>query len=392
MRRRRSPKNTPHSDPAPDYYKWSSAEISLADLKYTVATRAALGDFAAEKALSEIGVRVLGAIRGRVLHYGCGRGLLAAALHSASDDLQLTLGDDNVAAAEAAKLSAHQNGFTAEATCIELPPADSFDTVVLTMPRGRERVSQLLSAAVRSITKNGSLAVLGFNDEGIRSVIRMCSKYFGEPLSEVAMRHARGAIFSVGDSAVEIPAQRESVFEATIQGHEYSIATMPGVFAAGRLDEGTANLLDLIEVSPHSHCLDLGSGNGIIGAAMARKAAAGRAVLVDSSATAVRCSKRTLELNNIGNADVLLSDVGERLGENDFDLIASNPPFHRSHDVDYAVATEIIRCARRVARPNARFFLVANRFLPYERWMDQHWPGFRILSEGASYKVFCGVV
>ena len=54
------------------------------------------------------------------------------------------------------------------------------------------------------------------------------------------------------------------------------------------------------------------------------------------------------------------------VGEVAFDVVATNPPFHQGKATTCDVAGQFIRDAARVLRPGGRFYLVANRFLPYE--------------------------
>jgi 16S rRNA (guanine1207-N2)-methyltransferase len=76
-------------------------------------------------------------------------------------------------------------------------------------------------------------------------------------------------------------------------------------------------------------------------------------VLVDCNLVAVTCAGRTVEANEVANAEVQLADGVERLGSPDFDLVLCHLPRGRE------VQRELIRGAARVLRPEGRFYFVA---------------------------------
>jgi 16S rRNA (guanine1207-N2)-methyltransferase len=158
---------------------------------------------------------------------------------------------------------------------------------------------------------------------------------------------------------------------------ETALVSKPGVFAWNRLDDGAAALVGAMEIDVRDHVLDLGCGTGLAGLAAARRAQGGRVVLLDADLRAVESARRTLEANGVANAEVLLSDCGSAVlapngfglppqrSARHFDVVVTNPPFHQGVEVDYEVACQFVRAGARVLRPDGRFFLVANRFLPY---------------------------
>lgn len=82
--------------------------------------------------------------------------------------------------------------------------------------------------------------------------------------------------------------------------------------------------------------LDLCTGSGCIGCAIASQLPASRAVLVDISEAALEVAKRNIRLNDLSSRVVCVqSDVTEppplRLGS--FDLIISNPPYIETEEI-----------------------------------------------------------
>lgn len=145
-------------------------------------------------------------------------------------------------------------------------------------------------------------------------------------------------------------------------GRPLRFATQPGVFSAGGPDEGSLLLLDAVvpAVKPHMAVLDLGSGVGLIGLALAGLVPRGEVWMVDSDIRAVRLAEANLRTNRIENAQVVLGDITRDLPERlRFDLVVSNPPTHSGKEVLAAFVSE----AQHVLRPGGSMYLVVNRLL-----------------------------
>lgn len=121
-------------------------------------------------------------------------------------------------------------------------------------------------------------------------------------------------------------ARRDIVFDETLCGEALRFHTTWGLFSPKGIDDGTRLLLDYIEVKPSDHVLDLGCGYGPIGMTLARLAPQGRTTMVDKDFVAVEYSRKNIALNGISNAEVLLSNGFDQVGDRRFDLVVSNLP------------------------------------------------------------------
>ena len=92
------------------------------------------------------------------------------------------------------------------------------------------------------------------------------------------------------------------------------------------IDEGTLMLLKYLEINETDHCLDLGCGYGPIGLTMAKLAPKGQTTLVDKDFKAVEYSNKNAELNQVNNAEALLSNGFDQIRERKFDVVVSNIP------------------------------------------------------------------
>jgi 16S rRNA (guanine1207-N2)-methyltransferase len=151
-----------------------------------------------------------------------------------------------------------------------------------------------------------------------------------------------------------------------VRGQTIRFVTPPGVFSHGELDAGTRALIETMVIRPGETVLDLGCGSGVVGVVAAQ--VAGRVVCVDSSAVALKTTRATLALNDVAaSAQVLASDCAWVVRDVRFDVVVTNPPFHQGLGVEYDVARQFVRDAAYVLNPGGRLYLVAHRFIRYER-------------------------
>jgi len=176
------------------------------------------------------------------------------------------------------------------------------------------------------------------------------------------------------------------VCDVMVHGQPVHFAAGPGVFSRGELDAGTHALIETMAICPGDTVLDLGCGCGIVGAVAARIAR--QVVLVDHSAAALAASRATLELNGVANAEILASDCANAVRDRRFDVVATNPPFHQGLGVEFDVAQQFVRDAAHVlVEGSGRLYLVANRFIRYERMMDDLFSRVRTAFEDNRFRV-----
>ena len=125
----------------------------------------------------------------------------------------------------------------------------------------------------------------------------------------------------------EIQALREDiVFNETLKGFPFVFHSTWGIFSPRNIDEGTLLLLKYLEVNENDNCLDLGCGYGPLGLTMAKMAPNGKTTLVDKDFKAVEYSNKNAELNQINNAEALLSNGFDQIRDRKFDIVVSNVP------------------------------------------------------------------
>lgn len=157
------------------------------------------------------------------------------------------------------------------------------------------------------------------------------------------------------DDVSEYVASR--AFEATVDGVSLSLVSLPGVFSATGLDDGTRLLAETATVGDGDRVLDLCCGYGALGA-YAASVADCDLVLSDDDRVATACAERTLDATGVDGTVVTADGVSGVAGEC-FDRILCNPP---THATDHVLA-DLFDGARDVLARDGTLFAVYHRDL-----------------------------
>ncbi|MEQ1870770.1 MAG: class I SAM-dependent methyltransferase [Vicinamibacterales bacterium] len=274
------------------------------------------------------------------------------------------------------------------ATCA--PSEPRFDLVVAYLQKGKEANDCLLSTAGSVVSPGGRVILVGENAAGIRSFAARLEERVGPIEFSDAARHC--VLYEARSTGIRPEVRLEAWekrFHAQTSSGGVDVVTLPGVFSHGRLDEGTAFLLPHLPPSVHGAVLDFGCGSGVIGAVIKSHSPGCEVSLVDSNAFALLAAERTFSVNGLAARAIRPVDGIDGVGDQTFDLIVSNPPFHQGIGTDYDVVGRFLQQCEQRLNSGGVVLMVANRFLPYERMMPKALQMSNV-AENAKYKVLKG--
>ncbi len=126
-------------------------------------------------------------------------------------------------------------------------------------------------------------------------------------------------------------------FEAALRDKTYAFYGDAGVFSKRGVDFGSRLLIEKMVIPAHAEVLDVGCGYGPIGIAAADLAVNGRCTLIDINERAVQLAKENVKENRIRNAEVLQSDLFEKIADRRFTHILTNPPIRAGKQIVHRI-------------------------------------------------------
>ena len=384
---------------------WYVAPRRVADLTLQVAGRAGILAHGSSDAPTEMLAEAVAALAGEgkaSLHLASGNGVVAAV--AAARGFDVTALDRYAPHAEATARTLEANTVPDARRRVRhaVLPANEPDPirdrsqflVTIRIPTDRIGVQQAIEEAFRVLRQGGTCLMAGANDEGARTAAKHLEAYFGHATLEAqhsgcrllrATRTSAQPAGTFGHAWTDPLRANELVIP--IAGVPTAVYTRPGVFSWEHLDDATAILLDILQVPTGASVLDLGCGAGILAIAAARQSGTGRVLGVDADADAVRCARLTLREAGIDTVEIRASDVDDAVGDERFDVIVMNPPFHLGKATEMTIPRAFIDAADAHLAPGGSLYLVANRQLPYERLVMERFGAVQTLHDGRRFKV-----
>ena len=176
-------------------------------------------------------------------------------------------------------------------------------------------------------------------------------------------------------------------FEVKEGEEQLSFFSRPGVFCAGRLDDGSRALLTEMDPREGERVVDIGCGVGVIGICAARRVQLDELHLFDANARALDLAKRNARALLDGSVPVV-TQLGAHpdldLPQEHFDLALANPPYFS----DYRIQEVFLRAARRCLKPSGGLQLVTKQDDWYEEHLPQHFSRVTLRERGG-YRIYC---
>jgi 16S rRNA (guanine1207-N2)-methyltransferase len=259
-----------------------------------------------------------------------------------------------------------------------------YDLACIFLPKGRPAAEYVFSGISSLLAQGTNVQVVGAKKSGIVSSRDLLERYFGEVISSLRGRHS--VLWRARKCTPAPRFEGEVRFEVSLYGSTFEVVTLPGTFSYGRLDEGTAFLLEHFEPGEVDRVLDFGCGSGVIGTAVQLYRKAARVDFIDNNVMALESTRRTLEANGLPSTSVGPSDVLSAVSGR-YDLIITNPPFHTGLATDFTITQRLIEMVSRHLSSNGRLVLVANSFIDYDRHLKPRFGQVTTLARDRRFKV-----
>ncbi len=265
------------------------------------------------------------------------------------------------------------------------PDERDFQAAVVFLPKSRELTEYLLNAIAARLGGR-ALFLVGEKRAGIERAAKQLAA-FGQARKLDSARHCQLWQVRV-ENAPDTPDLHSLAqhYELALADGPLHVLSLPGVFSHGRLDVGSALLLEHLDNLPSGHILDFGCGAGVLGAALKRRYPNSQITMLDVDAFAVASSRLTLAANNL-HAEVICAD-GIDAAPTGLSAILSNPPFHLGVHTHYQASEHLLRQASRHLASKGELRLVANSFLKYQPLIEQHLGPCQTLAGANGFRIY----
>ncbi|CAG9297792.1 methyltransferase [Celerinatantimonas diazotrophica] len=261
----------------------------------------------------------------------------------------------------------------------------SYNTLLLYIPKAKQEADYWLNLCLSQLEPNADIFIVGENRGGINAAIKLLEKYQLNGRKVDAAR--RCSLIYAERGSAEIAFSMDDwwqSFTLNLNQGAIQVCSLPGVFNHGKLDHGTALLLDNLPPLD-GYGLDFGCGAGIIGAAIAKQTGASINA-TDVSMLATLSTEKTFRQNQL-TAQVFCRDGIDEFNQ-PFDFIVSNPPFHLGVKTEYETSRRFIALAAKKLKPGKPLYLVANSFLGYKELLESEFSHCEIVTDNRKFRIY----
>ncbi len=259
---------------------------------------------------------------------------------------------------------------------------DTLGGMIVLGPPGTVERRYTLALALKALAPGAPFTVLAPKDKGGSRLGKELAG-FGCTVSETARRHYRIC-------TCERPAVLTGLEEALAEGaprfdEALGLWTQPGAFSWNRIDPGSALLVrHLPQLAGNG--ADLGCGIGYLSRAVLASPKVQRLTAIDIDRRSVEAARRNLDDPRVSVSWADIRKSGTQVTGLDF--VVMNPPFHDGGAEDRSLGQSFIRRAAEALRPGGVCWLVANRHLPYEALLKEHFKRVTLTVEAEGYKIY----
>ncbi|PNG20719.1 methyltransferase [Streptomyces cahuitamycinicus] len=274
-------------------------------------------------------------------------------------------------------------------------PPERIDVLLVRVPKSLALLEDQLLRLAPAVHAGTVVVGTGMVKEIHTSTLRLFERILGPTRTSLAEKKAR-LIFCTPDPALERPANPWPYVYTLEDGigpaSGGTVVNHAGVFCADRLDIGTRFFLGQLPRGRGGRVVDLGCGNGVVGASVALTDPDAEVLFVDESFQAVASAEATYKANGApGRAEFRVGDGLAGVPSGSVDLVLCNPPFHSHQATTDATAWRMFTGARRTLRPGGELWVVGNRHLGYHVKLRKLFGNSRLVASDPRFVVLKAV-
>lgn len=251
-----------------------------------------------------------------------------------------------------------------------------FAASVVCLPRAKAQGRALMAQACAAAGQGGLVIVDGQKTDGIESMLRELRAQGIRP-SVLSKAHGKILWFA----AQPMPDDWHAKGPQAVEG---GFVTAEGVFSADGIDPASRLLADSLPETLGARVVDLGAGWGYLAARLLMRDTITALDLVEADHGALDCARRNI---TDSRARFHWADATTWRPAHPVDAVVMNPPFHTARAADPDLGRAFIAAAAAMLTGQGRLWMVANRHLPYEASLSQHFADVTELTGDNRFKI-----
>jgi 16S rRNA (guanine1207-N2)-methyltransferase len=262
-----------------------------------------------------------------------------------------------------------------------------FDMALILMTRHRGQNENFVAEALSRLKPGARVVIAGSKEDGVQSLRKRLQSLEVET-EHLAKYHAQAFWFARPD--------KTDALVASLRVKPSFIAdkfvTMPGMFSHAEVDAGSQYLARYLPRDYKKHAADFGAGWGYLTVALAELSPGIEGIdLYEADHAALNAARKNVDhlcpklATRYHWLDLAREEVKAR-----YDLIVMNPPFHEGHAAEPGLGQAMIKTASQALRAGGELLMVANRGLPYEPVLKEHFRTSGETARNARYKILWG--
>lgn len=251
----------------------------------------------------------------------------------------------------------------------------------LLLTKHKEENFANIARAWALLAGGGILVCAGANDDGAASLEKHVGKAFGLA-GALSKYHCRVFWLARGDREPPDYWRELATLKPVGDG---SWLSQPGIFSWDRIDDGSALLAHHLPDDLAGQVADFGCGWGYLSREiLGRSTAVSGIHLIDAEHLAIEAARANIV---DPRASFHWLDLVQEPAPAAYDAIVCNPPFHAGRAAEPGLGQSVIAAAARALKPGGRFYMVANRGLPYEPQLKAHFASFETVADNNKFRV-----
>ncbi|MBF9043240.1 methyltransferase [Rhodobacterales bacterium HKCCE4037] len=255
-----------------------------------------------------------------------------------------------------------------------------FAAALVQIVKSRAATYSAIAEAMGHLPPGALVMVDGPKEEGIEAIVKTVRLVF-EVEGVMSKSHGKLAWFRRPETLPQQVLDWVTAPEPTDEGY----LTIEGGFSVDGPDRGSELLVALLPELT-GRVADWGAGWGYIASeVLDEQDGIDSLDLIEADHAMLDCAEINVE---DPRASFHWADATTFTADTPYDAILCNPPFHTGRRADPGLGRAFIAAAARNLTSKGRFFMVANRHLPYEDTLKACFGTGRMLGELEGYKIY----